>query len=92
MDEKKGFREREMCIEREKIAGYSILFKKKKVACKSKRFLDYRMLVSKGNAIVSYNLVVFPIKVLKLKQISQRMQKPFKKVTCWLEKLRNVVL
>ena len=50
------------------------------------------MLVSKGNAIVSYNLVVFPIKVLKLKQISQRMQKPFKKVTCWLEKLRNVVL
>ena len=36
--------------------------KKKKGTNKSKRFLDYRMLVSKGNAIVSYNFVVFPIK------------------------------
>ena len=38
------------------------------------------MLVSKVNAIVSYNFVVFPIKVLKLKEITHRKkQKLFKK-------------
>jgi hypothetical protein len=40
------------------------------------------MLVLKGNAIVSYNFVVFPIKVSKLKQITtQRMQELVQKVT-----------
>ena len=68
---------------REKIVWYCILFKKKKVNLQKQMLSGlYCMLVLKGNAIVSYNFVVFPIKVSKLKQITtQRMQELVHKVT-----------
>ena len=55
-------------------------FRKKKVNLQKQMLSGlYCMLVLKGNAIVSYNFVVFPIKVLKLKQITHIMQEPFQK-------------